>query len=68
MSRALYDNDPPLTAQEALLDVVGEWAHTLTHSQRVQLSESITRILALRPGWPITRVDTALIAEREGAN
>ena len=65
---AHFDNDPPLTAQEALLDVVGEWAHTLTHSQRVQLSESITRITALRPSWPIERVDVALDAEREGVN
>ena len=68
MSHPHTNNDPPLTAQEALLDVVGAWADSLTHSQRVQLSESITRITALRPGWPIERVDAALVAEREGVN
>ena len=43
----------PQTPQEALLAVVDAWAGSFTHSQRVRLYESITRIVIERPALPV---------------
>lgn len=55
--------DPPLNAQEALLDVVNEWADSLTHLQRAQLQEAIVRITDQRPGWPFQQIFEQVEAE-----